>query len=91
MIRIPQVRADPMIPAGPIVRRKATGSPDDLPALPIEAERSHRQVAAAVIRVPATVPAVMHRAGPEETTASLNVGANGRTGMVREPIVRATT
>ena len=91
MIRIPQVRVDPMIPAGPIVRRGTIGSPADLPALPIEAGKSRRQVAVAVIRVPVIVPAVMHLAGRKETSGRPTVEAIGRIGMAREPIVGAAT
>jgi hypothetical protein len=91
MIRIPQVRVDPMIPAGPIVRRGTIGSPADLPALPIEAERIRPQVRVAVIRVPVIVPAVMHLARRKETTGRPTVEVIGRIGMRREPIVRAAT
>ena len=90
MIRIPQVWVDPMIPAGPIVRRGTIGRPADLPALPIEAGKSRRQVAVAVIRVPVIVPAV-HLAGRKETSGRPTVEAIGRIGMAREPIVGAAT
>ena len=87
MIRIPQVRADPMIPAGPIVRRKATASPDDLPAF-----RPRRKEAADKSRGGYPCSGDRSRGdaprGAGRDDRFLNVGANGRTGTVREPIVR---